>query len=223
MTLAYSSTSAGKPCTGCTKFPTYIHYNAHGIQIAAQRRQGHAIVSLNTVTRAIHIQLLARQIHNTRTLPTTVATCPARLRRSLHARLCRSLPAVALLFSSPTAPYVTTVMRTRLLACKRMCSWPTQRRLMRIRRRRPQPWRWAGHLRTQADVDLAPPTITRTTTSFGTEVSLAWTPNALSLLGHQIWYTFMSMWIRETCLDSSSLIDWLWIWWMDFVAPSLFE
>jgi hypothetical protein len=29
--------------------------------------------------------------------------------------------------------------------------------------------------------------------------------------------------IRETCLDSSSLIDWLWIWWMDFVAPSLFE
>jgi hypothetical protein len=29
--------------------------------------------------------------------------------------------------------------------------------------------------------------------------------------------------IRETCLDSSSLIDWLWIWWMDFVAPSLFQ
>jgi hypothetical protein len=40
----------------------------------------------------------------------------------------------------------------------------------------------------------------------------------------KICYIFMSMWIiRETCLDSSSLIDWLWISWMHFVAPSLFE
>jgi hypothetical protein len=39
---------------------------------------------------------------------------------------------------------------------------------------------------------------------------------------HPICYIFMSWWIRETCLNSSSSIDWLWIWWMDFVAPSLF-
>jgi hypothetical protein len=67
------------------------------------------------------------------------------------------------------------------------------------------------------------PTITRTTTSFPTELSPTWTPNALSLLGHQMCYIFMSLWIREICFDSSSLIDWLWIWWMDFVDPSLFE
>jgi hypothetical protein len=35
------------------------------------------------------------------------------------------------------------------------------------------------------NVDPAPPTITRTTTSLATVVSPAWTPNALSLLGHQ--------------------------------------
>jgi hypothetical protein len=39
---------------------------------------------------------------------------------------------------------------------------------------------------------------------------------------HPIRYIFMSRWIRETCLNNSSLIDWLWIWWMDFVSPSLF-
>jgi hypothetical protein len=39
---------------------------------------------------------------------------------------------------------------------------------------------------------------------------------------HPICYIFMSRWIRNTCLNSSSSIDWLWIWWMDFVAPSLF-
>jgi hypothetical protein len=58
---------------------------------------------------AVHIRLLARQIHNARILPTAAVSRPARLRRSL--------PAVALLFSSPTAPCVTTVTRTRLLAC----------------------------------------------------------------------------------------------------------
>jgi hypothetical protein len=67
------------------------------------------VVSLNTVMRAIHIRLLARQIHNACILPTTAASRPARLRRSL--------PTAALLFSSPTAPCVTTVTRTRLLAC----------------------------------------------------------------------------------------------------------
>jgi hypothetical protein len=51
------------------------------------------VIFLNTVTRTIHIRILTRQIHNTRTLPTAVVTLPARLRRSL--------PAAALLFSSP--------------------------------------------------------------------------------------------------------------------------
>jgi hypothetical protein len=74
------------------------------------------VVSLNTVTRTVHIRLLDRQIQNARILPTTAATRPARLRRSL--------PTTALLFSSPTAPYVTTVTRTQLLACGRMSDQP---------------------------------------------------------------------------------------------------
>jgi hypothetical protein len=74
--------------------------------------KGMPLVSLNTITRVVHIRLLARQIHNPRILPTAAATRPARLRRSL--------PSAALLFSSPTAPCVTTVTRTQLLACGRM-------------------------------------------------------------------------------------------------------
>jgi hypothetical protein len=78
--------------------------------------KGTPVVSLNTVMRAVHIQLLARQIHNARILPTAATSRPARLRRSL--------PAAALLFSSPTAPCVTTVTRTRLLACGHTSSQP---------------------------------------------------------------------------------------------------
>jgi hypothetical protein len=74
------------------------------------------VVSLNTVTRAVHIRLFARQIHNACILPTTTATRLARLRRSL--------PATTLLFSNPTAPCVMTVMRTRLLACGRTSGQP---------------------------------------------------------------------------------------------------
>jgi uncharacterized protein (UPF0261 family) len=66
------------------------------LQLLHRAVKGTPVVSLNTVTRAIHIRLLARQIQNARILPTTVATRPA----------------VALLFSSPTAPCVTTVTRT---------------------------------------------------------------------------------------------------------------
>jgi hypothetical protein len=116
MTLDHASASAGKPCVGCSKFPTYIDYNAHGITIAAQSRQRHAVVPLNTVTRTVHIRLLTRQIHNARTLPTAATT--------LTARLLRSLPTTALLISSPTTPYVTTVTRTRLLACGRHSGQP---------------------------------------------------------------------------------------------------
>jgi hypothetical protein len=79
-------------------------------QLLHRAVKGTPVVSLNTVMRAVHIRLLARQIHNTCILPTAAACCPALLRRSL--------PAAALLFSSPTAPCVTTVMRTRLLACR---------------------------------------------------------------------------------------------------------
>jgi hypothetical protein len=86
--------------------------------------KGTPVISLNTVSCAIHIQLLTRQIHNARTLPTTVATLPARLRRSLPTRLCRSLPTVARLISSPTALDVTTTMRTRLMASRRLPGQP---------------------------------------------------------------------------------------------------
>jgi hypothetical protein len=187
-------------------------------QLLHRAVKGTPVVSLNTFTRAVHIRLLGRQIHNTSILPTADASRPDRLRHSL--------PAVALLFSSPTAPYVTTVMRTRLLACGRTSGQPKDG------------WRWsvdvapghndepAGRLRPRATVDPVPPTITGTTTSFTTEVSPAWTPNALSLIGHQNRYAIYSCqcgFIRETCLDSSSLIDWLWFWLMDFVAPSLCE
>jgi hypothetical protein len=187
-------------------------------QLLHRAIKGTPVVSLNTVTRVVNIRLLARQIHNTHVLPTAAASRLARLRRSL--------PAAALLFSSPTAPCMTTVTRTRLLACGCTSGQPKDG------------WRGSvdvvpGHddepasrLRPRAAVDPTPPTITRTTTSFATEVSPAWTPNTLSFIGHQnrsAIYSWQCGLIRETCLDNSSLIDWLWFWLMDFVAPSLCE
>jgi hypothetical protein len=80
--------------------------------------KGMPVISLNIVTCVVHIWLLARHIHNTRILPTATATRLAHLRRSL--------PAATLLFSSPTAPCVTTVTRTQLLACRRTSSRPTK-------------------------------------------------------------------------------------------------
>jgi hypothetical protein len=186
-------------------------------QLLHRAVKGMPVVSLNTVTRAVHIRLLARQIHNARILPTVAASRPTCLRRSL--------PAAALLFSSPTAPCVTTVTRTQLLACGRTSDQPKDGWCGFVDVVPSHDDEPAGHLRPRAAVDPAPSTITRTTTSFATEVSPAWTPNALSLIGHQNWlaiYSCQYRLIRETCLDSSSLIDWLWIWWMDFVAPSLF-
>jgi hypothetical protein len=187
-------------------------------QLLHRAVKGTPVVSLNTVARAVHIRLLAKQIHNARILPTDAASCPARLRLSP--------PAAALLISSPTAPCVTMVMRMRLLVCGRTSSQPKDG------------WRGSidvvpghddelvGRLRPRATMDPAPPTITRTTTSFATEVSPTWTPNALSHIGHQnrsAIYSCQCGLIRETCLDSSSLIDWLWFWLMDFVAPSMCE
>jgi hypothetical protein len=78
-------------------------------QLLHRAVNGAPVVSLNIVTRVVRIRLLARQIHNARILPTAAATRPAHLRRSL--------PAATLLFSSPTTPCVTTMTRTRLLAC----------------------------------------------------------------------------------------------------------
>jgi hypothetical protein len=86
-------------------------------QLLHRAIKGMPVVSLNTVMRVVHIRLLSRQIHNARILPTAAATHPARLRRSL--------PTAALLFSSPTAPCVTTVTRTQLPACGRTSSRPT--------------------------------------------------------------------------------------------------
>jgi hypothetical protein len=182
-------------------------------QLLHRAVKGMPVVSLNTVMCTVHIRLLARQIHNTRILPTAAASRPAHLRRSL--------PAAALLFSSPTAPYVTTVTRTLLLACGRTSSQPKdgwRGSIDVIPSHDDEP---AGRLRPRAAVDPAPPTITRTTASFAIEVSPAWTHNALSLIGHQnrsAIYSCQCRLIRETCLDSSSLIDWLWFWLMDFVA-----
>jgi hypothetical protein len=85
-------------------------------QLLHRAIKGTPVVSLNTVTRVVHIRLVARQIHNARILPTSAASRPARLRRSL--------PAAALLFFSPTAPCVMTVTRTRLLTCGRTSDHP---------------------------------------------------------------------------------------------------
>jgi hypothetical protein len=100
MTLAHSSASAGKPCASCSKFPTYVDYNAHGIPIAAQSHQGHASYARCSCS--------ARH--------KTDPQCP----HSPHCH-CHSPCAPSPLFSSPTAPCVTTVTRTRLLACGRLC------------------------------------------------------------------------------------------------------
>jgi hypothetical protein len=86
-------------------------------QLLHRAVKGTLVVSLNTVTLVVHIRLLARQIHNARILPTAAAA-------SRPARLRRSLPVVALLFSSPSAPCVTTVTRTWLLACGRTSGQP---------------------------------------------------------------------------------------------------
>jgi hypothetical protein len=181
-------------------------------QLLHRAVKGTPVVSLNTVMHAVHIRLLARHIHNARIFPTAAASRRTRLRRSL--------PAAALLFSSPTAPSVMAVMRTRLLACGRTSDQPKDGwhgSVNVIPSHDDEP---PGHLRPRAAVDPTPPTITRTTTSFATEVSPAWTPNAPSLIGHQnrsAIYSCQCGLIRVTCLDSSSLIYWLWFWLMDFL------
>jgi hypothetical protein len=48
-------------------------------QLLHRAVKGTPVVSLNTVTRAVHIRLIARQIHNARILLTAAANCPAHL------------------------------------------------------------------------------------------------------------------------------------------------
>jgi hypothetical protein len=182
-------------------------------QLLHRAVKGTPVVSLNAVTHAVHNRLIARQIHNAHILPTAASTRPARLRRSL--------PAAALLVSSPTAPCVTTVTRTRILECGCTSGEPKDG--------------WHG------SVDIVPGHDDEPAAS-GHEPAwirplppsreqLLHSRQRLVLLDPQLShrppksaiYSCQCGLIRETCLDSSSLIDWMWIWWMDFVAPSLFE
>jgi hypothetical protein len=78
-------------------------------QLLHRAVKGMPVVSLNTVTRVVHIGLLARQVHNARILPTAAASRPL--------AFTALSPRATLLFCSPTAPCVTTVTRTWLLAC----------------------------------------------------------------------------------------------------------
>jgi hypothetical protein len=97
---------------GLLKVFTYIDFSAHGIQISPKSRQGHT----SNFLKHSYARSFSKDIHNTGTLPTVAATLPARLRRYL--------PAADMLFSIPTAPYVTTVMRMRLLACGQLPGQP---------------------------------------------------------------------------------------------------
>jgi hypothetical protein len=53
---------------------------------------GTLVVSLNTVTRAAHIQLLARQIHYARILPTTPPVAPLAFTALSPLQPCSSQP-----------------------------------------------------------------------------------------------------------------------------------
>jgi hypothetical protein len=161
MTLAHSSALSGKPFVGCSKFPTYIYYSAHEILIAAQSRQAH------TGSFIKH-----------RSTTSSFSPPPAPLAPLAFADLSPPQPC-----SSPAPPrpawqwwrgrdYWHADVRPANL--KALDTDPSLSSPTTTTSRLPQPW---------ADVDPAPPIITRTTTSFATEVSLAWTPN--SLIGHQ--------------------------------------
>jgi hypothetical protein len=184
-------------------------------QLLHRAVKGTPVVLLNTVTRAIHIWFLARQIHNARILPTAVATRLAHLHRSLPAAAC----------SSPAPP---------------LPAW---------RRWRGHGY-WCADVRPAnlktVDVDPSTPS-SATTASQPPHATNHMDPapsdhhenyyfihdRGLSCLNLQrplshlpqksAIYSCQCGIIRETCHDSSSLIDWLSIWYMDFVAPSLFE
>jgi hypothetical protein len=186
-------------------------------QLLHRAVKGTQVVSLNTATRAVHIRLLARQIPNARILPTAAASRPL-----AFAALSPSQPC-----SSP-APPLPVWRRWRGRGY-----WRADVRKANLKTVDADP-STSSRPRRQADrppqatsrCGSGPSNIMRTTTSFATEVSPTWTPNALSLNGHQnrsAIYSCQCGLISETCLDSSFLIDWLWFWLMDVVAPSLCE
>jgi hypothetical protein len=116
MTLARTLAQQANRARASQNFPPILTIMPMEFQFQHRVVTGMPVISLNIVTRAVNIQLLTRQIHNARTLPTAAATLPARLRHSL--------PAAALLYSSPTAPCVKTVTRTQFLACGRLPGQP---------------------------------------------------------------------------------------------------
>jgi hypothetical protein len=94
MKLAHALMSAGKQCAGCSKFPSYIDYNAHGFQFHQKVVQGHVSNFLkHIIARSSSGDIFGSSLDR--------FTTPA-----------------------PTAPCVTTVMRTRLLACGRLPGQP---------------------------------------------------------------------------------------------------
>jgi hypothetical protein len=159
-------------------------------QLQHRAVKGIPVVSLNTVTCVVHIRLLARQIRNARTLPTAAATLPAHLRRSL--------PAATLLFSSPTAPCVTTVTRTRLLACGHLPDQPK--------------YGWRGSVDVIPGHDDEPAASGHEPTWIQplrpSQEQLLHSRQRLvllerptpSLLGQQIYYIFMSCWLGRLAL-----------------------
>jgi hypothetical protein len=150
-------------------------------QLLHRAVKGTPVISLNAVTHVVHIRLLVRQIHNTRILPTAAATRPS--------LLLRSLPVAALLFSSPIAPCVTTVMRRGY--------WRADIR--------------PANLKT---VDADPSTSSPATTTSRPPQATSrrgFGPSDHNALSHRppksAIYSCQCGLIRETCLGRSSLID----------------
>jgi hypothetical protein len=147
-------------------------------QLLHRAVKGTPVVSLNTITHVVHIQLLARQIHNACILPTAAATRPARLHSP-----CSPSPLSPRWSPALLQPHrsmrdncdedTVTGVRTYIFSAnlKTVDADPSTSSPATMMSRPPQP---------RADVDPTPPTITRTTTSFATEDSPIWTRNALS-------------------------------------------
>jgi hypothetical protein len=157
------------------KISPCIDYNPHGIPIAAQSRQGKAISFIKH--SYAHRSYLAPQKTN------------SRRSHSPHCRRHSPRPPSPL---SPRSPSPLSPRRNPAplqphrslcddgdedsVTGMRMYVFPANLKtvIARIhRRRRPRPQRRAGRLKPRGDVDPAPPTITRTTTSFATVVSPA--------------------------------------------------
>jgi Ni,Fe-hydrogenase I small subunit len=58
MTLVHAPALGGKPCAGCSKFPTYIDYNAHGIDMRKAHTKAGPEYQFNITHRAHKVTLL---------------------------------------------------------------------------------------------------------------------------------------------------------------------